>query len=237
MPAAAGALERAMLGKSAVVDLTHAVSDGSMSSERPRPEVAGDEERRHSSGALVFRDLGTRFTANGGVQTAQLTVDKIPSRELLVVAVVVNVAAKVAQEPDYHVTVEDLRTWERQNGRIPKQSAVPLNTGWSRWWTEPTRYVNQDARGVARVPGFSSAAVAFLVGERQVRGLGLDAFIPDGPISGGAEMALPRTAPGVWQLENLVNLDRLPAKGAKLVVAPLRIEATNAPARVIAILP
>jgi kynurenine formamidase len=43
--------------------------------------------------------------------------------------------------------------------------------------------------------------------------------------------------PGVWQLENLVNLDRLPAKGSKLVVAPLRIEATIAPARVIAILP
>jgi kynurenine formamidase len=43
--------------------------------------------------------------------------------------------------------------------------------------------------------------------------------------------------PGVWQLENLVNLDQLPAKGATLVVAPLRIEAGAAPARVIAILP
>jgi kynurenine formamidase len=212
-----------MLGKSAVVDLTHAVSDGPISSDRQRPESG--------------RDFGTRFTANVGVQTAQLTVDQIPSRELLVVAVVVNVAAKVAQSPDYHVTVEDLRTWERQNGRIPKQSAVLLNTGWSRWWTEPTRYVNQDAQGAVRVPGFSSAAVAFLTGERQVRGLGLDAFIPDGPISGNAEMIPSRMAPGVWQLENLVNLDRLPAKGAKLVVAPLRIEATNAPARVIAILP
>jgi len=226
-----------MLGKSTVVDLTHAVSDGPMSSEWPRSEVAGDEERRQPSGATVFRDLGTRFTANRGVQTAQLTVDQIPSRELLVVAVVVNVAEKVAQSPDYRLSVEDLRTWERQNGRIPKQSAVLLNTGWSRWWTEPTRYVNQDAQGMARVPGFSSAAVAFLAGERQVRGLGLDAFFPDGPISRSAEMASPRTAPGVWQLENLVNLDRLPAKGAKLVVAPLRIEATNAPARVIAILP
>ena len=214
VPATGGALERAMLGKSTVVDLTHAVS-----------------------GDALFRDLGTRFTANPGVKTAQRTVDQIPSRELLVLAVVVNVAAKVAEFSDYHVTVEDLKTWERQNGRIPKQSAVLLNTGWSRWWTEPTRYVNQDTHGVARVPGFSSGAVAFLAGERQVRGLGLDAFIPDGPISRSTEVAPLRTAPGVWQLENLVNLDRLPAKGAKLVVAPLRIEATDAPARVIAILP
>jgi kynurenine formamidase len=42
---------------------------------------------------------------------------------------------------------------------------------------------------------------------------------------------------GKWQLVNLANLDRLPAKGTKLVIAPLRIEAGSAPARVIAILP
>jgi kynurenine formamidase len=36
---------------------------------------------------------------------------------------------------------------------------------------------------------------------------------------------------------NLTNLDRLPAKGTKLVIAPLRLEAGSAPTRVIAILP
>jgi kynurenine formamidase len=149
---------------------------------------------------------------------------------------VVNVAAKVAESPDYQVTVDDLRSWERQNGRIARASAVLLRTGWSRWWTEPDRYVNQDPQGVPRIPGFSPAAMAFLVTERQVRGVGLDAMGRDTAVGGG-EATSPRMPPGVWQLENLVNLDKLPTRGATLVVAPLRIEAATAPARVIAILP
>jgi kynurenine formamidase len=150
---------------------------------------------------------------------------------------VVNIAAKVAESPDYQVTVDDLRSWERQNGRVPRGSAVLLRTGWSRWWAEPARYVNQDAHGVARTPGFSPAAMAFLVTERQIRGVGLDALGRELPEGAAGEAALPRMPPGVWQLENLANLDKLPTKGATLVVAPLRIEAPTAPARVIAILP
>jgi kynurenine formamidase len=79
--------------------------------------------------------------------------------------------------------------------------------------------------------------VAFLVTERQVSGVGVDAYVPDAPPGAtGAAVSL-RMPPGVWQLENLVNLDRLPARGVKLVVAPLRVEATAAPVRVMAILP
>jgi len=180
--------------------------------------------------------LGTRFNAGGVLPNDQRSVARVPSRELLVSAVVVNIAPRVARWPDYHVTVEDLQAWERQNGRIPKRSAVLLNTGWSRRWADPGRYVNQGPQGVPQVPGFAPAAVAFLVGQRQVRGLGMDVFIPDQPMAGAGALALP-LAPGVWHIENLVNLDRLPAKGAKLVVAPLRVEAASAPARVLAILP
>ena len=230
-------MERAMLGKSTVVDLTHTVSDPAALPERARPDVAGGAERQGVAGAGSMRDLGTRQDARGLVGKERGSVAEIPSRELLVRAVVVNVAPKVAASPDYQATVEDLRSWERQNGRIPKTSAVLLRTGWSRWWGDPPRYVNQDAQGVPRGPGFSPAAMAFLVTERQVRGVGLDAMGRDVPASAGGEAASPRMPPGVWQLENLVNLDQLPAKGATLVVAPLRIEAGAAPARVIAILP
>jgi kynurenine formamidase len=225
-----------MLGKSTVVDLTHTVADPEGVPERARPDVAGAVER-HGAAAGAMRDLGTRLDASGLVGKARGSVAEIPSRELLVRAVVVNITAKVAESPDYQVTVEDLRSWERQNGRIPRTSAVLLRTGWSRWWAEPARYVNEDAQGVPRVPGFSPAAMAFLVVERQVRGVGLDAMVRDVPAGAGGEVASPHLPFGVWQLENLVNLDKLPAKGATLVVAPLRIEAAAAPARVIAILP
>jgi kynurenine formamidase len=56
------------------------------------------------------------------------------------------------------------------------------------------------------------------------------------PVAGGDAPA-PIVPPGTWLIENLANLDRLPIKGAKLIVAPLRLEAASASARVIAILP
>jgi len=226
-----------MLGKSAVVDLTHTVAEPAEASERTRQDVAGGTERPGSAAAGSPRDLGTRLDARGLVGKDRGRVAGIPSRELLVRAVVVNIAAKVAESPDYQVTVDDLRSWERQNGRVPRGSAVLLRTGWSRWWAEPARYVNLDANGVARTPGFSPAAMAFLVTERQIRGVGLDALGRDVPEGAAGAAASPRMPPGVWQLENLANLDKLPTKGATLVVAPLRIEAATAPARVIAILP
>lgn len=226
-----------MLGKSAVIDLTHAVTEPEGVSERARPDVAGGAERQGVAGARPARDVGTRLDASGLVGKARGSVAEIPSRELLVRAVVVNVVAKVAESPDYQVTVDDLRSWERQNGRIARASAVLLRTGWSRWWAEPARYFNQDVHGVARTPGFSPAAMAFLVTERQIRGVGLDALGRDVPAGAGGEAASPHLSFGVWKLENLVNLDKLPTKGATLVVAPLRIEAPAAPARVIAILP
>jgi kynurenine formamidase len=160
-------------------------------------------------------------------------VAQIPFQELLVPAVVVDVTQQVLQVPEYQATAEDLRVWERRNGRIPKQSAVLLRTGWAQRWSDPVRYANHDPQGIPRVPGFSAAALALLE-ERQVRGLGLDAALTGSTAADPGSLVVPA---GFWQLENLADLDRLPVKGAKLIIAPLRIEAASAPARVIAILP
>jgi kynurenine formamidase len=75
------------------------------------------------------------------------------------------------------------------------------------------------------------------VNDRQVRGVGLDAFAPDTLPGAGGGVPVSIVPFGAWQIENLTNLDRLPIKGAKLIVAPLRLEAASAPARVIGILP
>ena len=231
----AGALERAMLGRSAIVDLTHLAEDIPKTPERLRPEISGELNRPgHTGRGAAESDFATRLHAPGAVRQGKRTVAQIPFRELLVAAVVVDVAQQVLQVPEYQVTAEDLRVWERKNGRIPKQSAVLLRTGWAQRWSDPVRYANHDPQGIPRVPGFSAAALALLE-ERQVRGLGLDAHLPDGATAGDPGLLV--VPSGVWQLENLANLDRLPVKGAKLIIAPLRMEAASAPARVMAILP
>jgi kynurenine formamidase len=237
-PAAAGALERAMLGKSAVVDLTHSEGERAAAADLQRPTPAGEAERQ---GAVptgqAGRDFGTRLNALGIVRKDKRTIARIPPQELLAPAIVVNLSAKVAEAPEYRVTVEDLLSWERQHGRIPRHSAVLLYTGWARLWPDAARYANQDAQGVSHVPGFSAAALAFLVNERQIRGVGMDAFTSEQAAAGAGEAPSGLVPLGAWQIENLANLDRLPTKGAKLIVAPLRLEAASAPARVVGILP
>ena len=244
-----------MLGKSQVVDLTHALDERALSQsldpppasppvpppagqERPRNEAAGEADRNSATARFsVPADLTTHLELPVIVVKGKATVAQIPARELFVHAVLVDVSAKVAQSDDYRVTVDDLRAWERRNGRIPKGSGVLLRTGWSRRWGDPVRYLNLDAQGVPRVPGFSVAALRFLVGEREIRGVGLDAFSPEVTPGNPGEEARALLPAGKWQLVNLTNLDQLPAKGAKLVIAPLRLETGSAPARVIAILP
>jgi kynurenine formamidase len=226
-----------MLGKSAIVDLSHALAAPANVGDRGRPDASADVDRPGMGNAGAVRSFDTRLDARGLVGKEQRSVAQIPSRDLLVSAVVVNAVPQVTESPEYHLTVNDLKIWERQHGRIPKKSAVLLHTGWSRRWLDPAQYANEDGQGLARVPGFSPAAVAFLVTERQVSGVGLDAFVPAVQAGATGEAMSPRLPPGVWRLENLVNLDRLPARGAKLVVAPLRIDAATAPVRVMAILP
>jgi kynurenine formamidase len=234
-PAGAGALERAILGKSVVVDLTHSEGERPSLTDPQRSAATGDGERQGSVPGA--KDFGTRLNALGIVRKVRRTIAQIPPRELLAPAIVVDVTAQVTEAPDYRVTVRDLQAWERKNGRIPKQSAVLLYTGWARRWAEGARYANLDAQGVSHVPGFSMAALDFLVNDRQVQGVGLDAFTPDVPSVAGGDAPAPIVPPGVWQIENLANLDRLPIKGAKLIVLPLRLEAASAPTRAIVILP
>lgn len=240
---AAGALERAMLGKSTVVDLTHAVSERAPTGggqDHPRPEVLAEGDRNSTAERLpLSADLATHLNLPASIVKGKPTVAQVPARDLLAHAVLVDISAKVAQTPDYRATVGDLQAWERRNGRIPKGSVVLLNTGWARRWSDPVRYLNLDAQGMPRVPGFSLGAIAFLVSQRDIRGVGLDTWGPEVPpgTHGGDDGMRPLLEAGKWQLVNLTNLDRLPVKGAKLVIAPLRLEAGSAPARVIAILP
>jgi kynurenine formamidase len=232
-----------MLGKSQVVDLTNVQSEApppTDTPERGRPEAAGEGERTSPAPPMPpAGELTTRLRLPASVVKGKPTAAQVPPRDLLVHAVVVDIAARVGEAADYRATAQDLQTWERRNGRIPKGSVVLLHTGWARWWSDPARYLNLDPQGVSRVPGFSPGAVAFLIGERDIRGVGVDAWIPEAGagVAGGEDGTRALLSAGKWELVNLTNLDRLPPKGTKLVVAPLRLDAGSAPARVIAILP
>src|ERR1700737_1911061 len=54
------------------------------------------------------------------------TVDQIPIEEMVLPLVVIDVHAKVATNPDYTLTLGDVRAWETKHGRIPEHAFVAM---------------------------------------------------------------------------------------------------------------
>ena len=100
---------------------------------------------------------------------------------------------------------------------------VLLNTGWPERWHNPEAYLGEDSCGGLHFPGFGYGAASYLVNEREVGGLGTDtAGIEPGTDRNLSVSKLVLAEPRI-ALENLVNLDRLPATGAVVVIGALAL--------------
>jgi kynurenine formamidase len=165
------------------------------------------------------------------------TIDAIPLGELVVPAVVIDARDRVSADPDFQLGADDVRAWEAQHGEVPAGSLVILNTGWHLRFADPGQYVNADDVKTMHFPGFGTDSAALLI-ERGVVGIGIDTLSLDhGPSKDFATHNLMLGA-DKYMLENLANLDALPATGAWVIVGVLPVaDGTQAQARVLAILP
>ncbi len=184
---------------------------------------------------------GTHLDAPIHFHDGGLTADRIPLERLIAAAVVIDVSAQAAADPDYRLAPSDVEAFERAHGRIAAGSIVLLRTGWSTRWPDARPYLGDDRPGDAsnlHFPSFGADAARVLVDERRVAVLGADvASIDYGP---STDFMVHRVAAaaGVPGLENLTNLDRLPATGAVVAALPLKIAGgSGGPARVVAFVP
>jgi kynurenine formamidase len=165
------------------------------------------------------------------------TVDQISPDNLIGPAVLIDVSAEAAGNADYRLTTARIGAWEHAHGKIPRGSIVLLRTGWSSRWPDEARYRNEDAQGVMHTPGFSVEAASMLI-ERGASGLGIDTLSIDYGASKNYEVHRTVLPAGLYQLENLANLEAVPESGAWLVVAPIKLEGgSGGPCRVFALLP
>ncbi len=100
------------------------------------------------------------------------TVDQIPPTEMVLPLVVLDVHAKVAKNPDYTLTVEDVQAWEAKHGRIPPHAFVAMRTDWSKRWPNQDAMQNRDAAGVAHYPGWSKPVLKLLYEDRGITASG-----------------------------------------------------------------
>jgi kynurenine formamidase len=92
---------------------------------------------------------GTHLDAPIHFGQGRRTADQVPVRQLVAPAVVIDVTRAAAADPDYRLSVADVRAWEKVHGTIPGGAIVLLRTGWSKRWPDRKRYFGDDTPGDA----------------------------------------------------------------------------------------
>jgi kynurenine formamidase len=172
----------------------------------------------------IIEHIGTHLDAPGHFSPGGRLAPELRPSELIAPAVVVDVSDRAAQDPDTVVTVEDLRAFERRHGRIPRDAAVLMHSGWAAKVGDPDAYRNPDAAGTLHFPGFSPEATDWLLRRRRIRGVGVDTLSTDPGISTTFETHVLLAEADRYGLENLANLDRIPRRGATIIVGLIPYE-------------
>jgi len=187
---------------------------------------------------------GTHFDAPAhwitGKDLDKNTCDTIPVERFIGPACVFDVAEQVAQDSDFLLTPAHVTEWEQRHGRIPSGSWVLLHTGWSAR-TDADSFLNIAHDG-PHSPGFHTDTSTLLAMERDVLGVGVETVGTDAGQAGGFDPPFPNHATmhgaGKFGLASLCNLDQLPATGAVVIAAPLKlVDGSGSPLRVLAITP
>jgi len=222
-----------------VVDLTRtdpSSSDSLLASTR-RGEQTDTGTRKMASAGSILRSTSTatRIEAPALYAKSLWTVDQIPPERLVGQLAVLDVRAEVKNNPGYEISMNDIMRWEKANGQIPLGAVVVAETGW-----KPGKSIDEKtgAKQLPQVPGYSGEAAKFLVEARNVRGLGIDA--PRLHFGTGSSWNSPVSqytlSHSVYHLENIASLERVPATGAVVMVAPMKLQGrADGPVRVLAL--
>jgi len=250
-------LRATAMGNVQLVDLTRTLSADfppivlppEMGQSRPfrMEEISRYDERGPAwywNNVSLGEHTGTHFDAPihwiSGRDLPRNTTDTVPVEHFIALACVIDCSVETKKDADFLLTVERVKTWEARHGRIPARSWVLMRTDWSKR-TDPVAYQNLDASG-QHTPGPDPDCVRFLVEERDVLGFGTETIGTDAGQAAHFSPPYPchyyMHGAGKYGLQCLCNLDRLPATGALIVAAPLKIRrGSGSPLRVFAIVP
>jgi kynurenine formamidase len=158
-------------------------------------------------------------------------------------AIKIDISAKIENNPDYQISIEDITNWEeKQKTQIPNGSIVLLETGFGKFYPDKIKYLGTDQRGSEAIqelhfPGLSPEAATWLVINRKIKAIGLDTPSIDYGQSVNFNSHIILLTENIPVFENLANLDKLPVTGFDIIALPMKIkEGSGAPLRIIAIL-
>jgi kynurenine formamidase len=166
--------------------------------------------------------------------------DTIPVRRFVGPACVIDVSADTRADPDFLLTPPRIEQWEEEHGTIAEDSWVLLRTDWSKR-QDAASFLNVEEDG-PHSPGFAREASALLAHDRRILGVGVETIGTDAGQAGRFDPPFPNHGimhgAGCFGLASLCNLDQLPARGAVVIAAPLKIvNGSGSPLRVLAFVP
>lgn len=187
---------------------------------------------------------GTHFDAPHhwitGKDYADGYTDTLDVQRLVAPVNVIDCSKESAENADFLLTSDLIKAWEAEHGEIGKGEWVVMRTDWDKRASDEALFLNADAEG-PHSPGPTPDAVEYLL-SKGIVGWGSQCIGTDAGQAGLMDPPYPAHnllhRDNCFGLASLANLDKLPAKGAILIAAPLKItRGTGSPIRALALVP
>lgn len=228
-------------GHNSVEDMTHELYEAfpTFSGEQQffmEQKFNWDEHKFNLFNLTIDEHTGTHIDAPLHFSKDGLSVAEIPVSNLVVPLCVIDIQARAAEDADAQLTPDDINSWINTHGDIPENACVAMNSGWaSKVNTDAFR--NADVEGKQHYPGFHVEAVKMLMEGTKAMSIATDTMSLDHGISEDFATHYAWLPSGRFGIENIANLDKVPAKGATLVVgAPKHRGGSGGPARIFALI-
>lgn len=226
-------------GHSLVEDLTHTYDD-TFPTYFGEPGISMEQVFNYAEHKFNLKKLtvnehtGTHIDAPLHFSADGNAVDEIPVDTLVAPLCVIDIAAKAEGDADAQVTPDDLKTWIAANGDIPDNACVAMHSGWG-GKTGGDAYRGFDGEKM-HFPGFHIEAATMLMEETGAQSMAVDTLSLDHGPSADFAVHYAWLPTGRFGIENIANLDKLPASGATIVIgAPKHKGGTGGPARIMAL--
>ncbi len=196
---------------------------------------------RFTSASTPARTSTRRCTGSRARICRTTACDTIPVRRFVGPACVIDVSREVAANEDFLLMPEHVDAWEKTHGRIPKDSWVSAAHRLEQ--ARRRDVVSQRSRRRAAQPGLSQDDVGAPGARprraRRRRRDGRHRCGAGGSVRSAISESHDDARRGQVRVgEPLTNLDQLPATGAIVIAAPLKIvNGSGSPLRVLAIAP
>ena len=189
----------------------------------------------------IGEHVGTHFdapvhwiTGRGGLDVAQ-----VPPRHLVAPAVVIDRSTESAEDPDYLLTVEDVRAFEAEHGPLPDGGWLLLRTGWDARAHDAELFLNAESSR-PRSPGFDADCARWIAEESPLVGVGVETVGIDAGAASDFDPPFPvhyyLLGAGKYGITQLASFASLPPTGTLLIVAPLKLaRGTGSPVRALAL--